>query len=78
MDFLLKDLQAFFIQPGFVLFQLKHSDVSLRRREEVAPCFLWILNCSKLALEKKQTNRPALGYLLEILPHAFQFARCSD
>lgn len=57
MDYLLKGLQTFFIQLGFVLFQFKHSDVSLRRREEVAPCFLWILNCSKLPLENKQTNQ---------------------
>lgn len=40
MDFLLKGLQAFFVQLGFLLFQFKHSDVSLCRREEAAPCFL--------------------------------------
>ena len=74
-DFLPKGLQAFLIQLVFVLFKLKHSDVNLCRREEVAaPCFLWILNSSKLPLQTKT----ALGYLLEILLYAFQFARHSD
>lgn len=73
-DFLQKGLQAVLTQLVLVLFQFKHSGVSFCRRGEVAPCFLWILNSSKLPLQKKT----ALGYLLEILLHAFQFARHSD
>lgn len=60
LDFL-KGLQAFFIQLGFVLFQFKHSDVNLCRREEVAPRFLRILNCSKLPLQNKQTSTRLLN-----------------
>lgn len=73
-NFLPKGLQAFLTQLVLVLFQFKCSDVSLCRREEVAPCFLWILNSIKLPLQKKT----ALGYLLKILLHAFQFARHPD
>lgn len=72
--FLPKGLQAFLIQLFLVLFQFKRSDISLCRREEVAPCFLWILFSSKLPLQKKAAH----GYLLEILLHAFQFASHSD
>lgn len=59
----------------FCVFPFKHSDVSLCRWEEVAPCFLWILN---LVNGLYRTNKPKLGYLIYILLNAFQFPRCSD